>query len=153
MDPITAIVTALALGASTGIKDVASQAVKEAYTGLRNLIKNRFPAVSLEQLEQMPSSENLRSVVEKDLHAANAQNDTELAAKAQALLELIEQVAPQAAPAIGIDFHRVKAANIRLREIVASGAGVRVVDAEVIGDIEVSNVQAGVSRTDPTKKV
>ena len=42
MDPVTLIVTALAAGAGVGMKDTASAAVTDAYTGLKALVKRRF---------------------------------------------------------------------------------------------------------------
>ena len=42
MDPITLIVTALAAGAALGVSDTASSAVKDAYAGLKALVKKRF---------------------------------------------------------------------------------------------------------------
>ena len=42
MDPITLIVAALAAGAAAGLGDTASQAIKDAYAGLKGLIKRRF---------------------------------------------------------------------------------------------------------------
>jgi hypothetical protein len=150
MDPISAIVTALALGASAGLKDTASQAVKEAYSGLRDLLKSRFPAVNIEQLEQAPDSKNRRGVLTEELQRGDAQNEADLAAKAQELIDLIEHEAPHTAPAIGVTLEDVRAANIRLREIVASGGAVVVKGAIATGDIEISNVQAGIH--DPAKK-
>ena len=42
MDPITLIVTALAAGAALGITDTASSAIKDAYAGLKALVKKRL---------------------------------------------------------------------------------------------------------------
>ena len=42
MDPVTLILTALAAGAALGVKDTASAAVKDAYEGLKALVKKRF---------------------------------------------------------------------------------------------------------------
>lgn len=42
MEPIIVIVTALALGAAAGLKSTATQAVKDAYTGLKALILRNF---------------------------------------------------------------------------------------------------------------
>ena len=39
MDPITLIVTALAAGAAAGMRDTASSVVKDAYTGLKALVR------------------------------------------------------------------------------------------------------------------
>jgi hypothetical protein len=40
MDPITIIVTALALGAAAGLKPTAEQAVQDAYAGVKRLIQD-----------------------------------------------------------------------------------------------------------------
>jgi hypothetical protein len=37
--------------------------VKDAYTALKDLIKNRYQKVSIEQLEQAPESKRRRAVV------------------------------------------------------------------------------------------
>ena len=42
MDPITLIVTALAAGAALGVTDTASQTVKDAYAGLKALVRKRL---------------------------------------------------------------------------------------------------------------
>lgn len=42
MDPVTLIVAALVAGASAGLKDTATVAIKDAYAGLKSLIRHRF---------------------------------------------------------------------------------------------------------------
>ena len=42
MDPVSLVVAALVAGASTGVGETAAQAVKDAYAGLKGLIKRRF---------------------------------------------------------------------------------------------------------------
>ena len=90
-----------------------------------------------------------RDVVEQDLGKAGAAADSELVEAAQRLIELIQQQAPGAAAAIGVDLKDVEAANLRLRDIAASGTGVQVERGRFSGDIEISNVRAGVKRDDP----
>jgi hypothetical protein len=95
MEPIGAIALSLALGAgSIAGKEVVSAVVKDAYAALRSLIKNRYPKVSIEQLEQAPESKNRRAVVEEDLTTSGAGQDAELVAAARKLTELIQQQAP-----------------------------------------------------------
>jgi hypothetical protein len=63
MDPITVIVTALALGAAGALKDVSSQAIKDANGGLIALIQRKYaqvPAATLTQLEEKPESKSRR---------------------------------------------------------------------------------------------
>jgi hypothetical protein len=42
MDPISLIIAALGAGALAGAKDTAGTAVKDAYQGLKTLIKKKF---------------------------------------------------------------------------------------------------------------
>lgn len=152
MEPISAIALSLALGAAAiAGKEVVGALVKDAYTALKDLIKNRYPKVSLEPLEQVPGSKNRRAVVEEDLTASNAGQDRELVAAAHRLIELIQQHAPAAASAVGVDLKNVAAANLRLADIAASGTGVKVEGATITGDIDIHGVRAGEPSNSPTK--
>jgi hypothetical protein len=146
MDPISAVALSLALGAGSIVgKEVVSALVKDAYDGLKSLIKRRYPEVSVDSLEQAPDSKKRRAVVEEDLAASGAAQDSELLATAQKLIELIRQHAPNAAAATGVDLKDIEAANLRLADIVASGAGVKVEKAKLSGDVTISGVRAGLS--------
>jgi hypothetical protein len=143
MEPISAIVTALALGAAAAAKDIGGLAVKDAYTALKDLIVRRYPKVSVDVLAQAPESAQRRGVVEEDLQAAHAEADADLATLAKKLVVLIQQQAPTVATAIGIDLKDVEAVNLRLSDIVASGTGVKVEKSRFSGDIAISGVRAG----------
>jgi hypothetical protein len=69
MEPITAIATALALGAAAGLKGTTEQLIKDGYTTLKTVIKSTFPQVSasVDQLDHAPNSKARRAVVEEDL--------------------------------------------------------------------------------------
>ncbi len=145
MEPASAIALSLALGAgATAGKEAVSAVVKDTYAALKELIKSRYRKVSAEQLEQAPGSKNRRAVVEEDLAASGAGQDAELVAKARALVELVQQHAPAAAAAIGVDLKDVAAANLRLADIAASGTGVKVERGAFTGDIDIRGVRAGV---------
>ena len=49
MEPISLIIAALVAGATAATKDTAGQAVKDAYEGLKTLIKRKFEGDSLGQ--------------------------------------------------------------------------------------------------------
>ena len=150
MEPISAIALSLALGAGAAAgKALVSEVVKDSYAKLKALVKTRYPGVSVEPLEQAPDSKARRAVVEEDLGKAGAAEDSELAEAAQKLIDLIRQQMPGAAASIGVDLKDVEAANLRLRDIAASGTGVKVERGRFSGDIEISNVRAGVKRDDP----
>jgi hypothetical protein len=57
MEPISAIAISLALGAgATAGKEVVSALVKDAYGKLKELVRSRYPKVSVDHLEQAPES-------------------------------------------------------------------------------------------------
>ena len=90
MDPISLIVAALVAGAMAGMRDTAGQAVREAYTGLKGLIRRRFAGngeaeAALDQSERQPGSGQPQ--LAQYLRAAGAAGDEELIRAAQALLE------------------------------------------------------------------
>jgi hypothetical protein len=146
MEPISAIAISLALGAAaTAGTEVVKAVVKDAYDKLKELIRSRYPKVSLDQLEQAPESNSRRAVVEEDLSRAGAEKDAELVTAARTLMELIQQQAPGVAAAIGVDLKDVEAANLRLRDIAASGTGVKVEKGKFSGDIDIQRVRAGVA--------
>jgi hypothetical protein len=99
MDPVTLIVMALAAGAALGVKDTASQAVKDAYAGLKTLVKRRFAGraegeLVLAKHEQEP--ETWEKPLAAELTAAHAADDAELIAAAQALMRLADPAGSQA---------------------------------------------------------
>ena len=90
LDPISLIIAALAAGALTGMQDTAGQAVKDAYTGLKSLIRRRFAGnqeaeAALDQAERQPDPDQPQ--LAGHLRAAGAAHDEELVRAAQALLK------------------------------------------------------------------
>jgi hypothetical protein len=84
MDPITTALVA-ALG------NLAEPAVKDAYEGLKNLIKKKLgekhPVVeAVQNLEQKPGSNGRRETLGEEIHASPAARDAEILAAAQTLL-------------------------------------------------------------------
>jgi len=94
MDPVSLIVLALAAGASAGLKDTVSQAVQDAYGGLRALALRRLAgrqdgALILDRHEESPQVWALPLTGE--LTAAGAGRDGEMLRAAQALMSLLDQ--------------------------------------------------------------
>jgi hypothetical protein len=152
MEPISAVVISLALGASAiAGKEVVSAIIKDAYAFLKDLVRTRYPKVPIDQLEEAPGSKSRREVVEEDLTASGAGEDADLLNAAHKLAELIEQHMPSAAAAIGVDLKDVSAANLRLANIVALGTGVRVKGGKFTQDINIQGVRSGVPPSSPSK--
>lgn len=99
MDPITLIVTALAAGAALGLKDSASSAVKDAYAGLRALVRKKLAGrpdaeVVLARHEKAP--ETWQAPLMAELAESGADRDRDLEAAAQALMNLVDEAGARA---------------------------------------------------------
>jgi hypothetical protein len=92
MDPITLIVTALAAGAALGAQDTVSAMVKDAYAGLKTLVKKRLggrPGAELVLAKHEQAPETWQAPLMAELAEAGADGDRDLIAAAQALLDLV----------------------------------------------------------------
>jgi len=90
VDPVTLIVAALVAGAAAGAGDVATSAIKDAYAGLKDLIKNKFAGnvaaeAALEKHETSP--EAWEPALKAELVENGADQDEEILAAAKALLQ------------------------------------------------------------------
>lgn len=139
MDPVSLIVSALALGANAGVKEAFSEAGKDAYSALKRLIGKYSDVVdSVALLEQHPDSKAQLEVVAKELQRAAAGDDEVLRASALALIEAVRIKTPEMA--IGIDLEGVNLANVNLKDFtVKDGIGVRMRDS-VAADLNVENL-------------
>ena len=77
MDPVSIVAGALVAGAVAGTTNVASQAVMDAYAGLKRLIVRRFGsqadvADALARLEARPDSKGRRDVVQEEVEKYTA---------------------------------------------------------------------------------
>jgi hypothetical protein len=145
MDPVSLIVTALAAGATAGLKPAAEQAVKDAYAGIKTLIAGRYKSVTLTGLEGKPASETQQAAVKEGLTDAGAAQDKELLERAGALLDAVRQHSPQAGTAIGVNLNETKAAFLRAQKITAEGqqaTGLQAERAEFTGGIDLGEVHA-----------
>lgn len=99
MDPITLIVTALATGAALGITDTASSAVKDAYAGLKALVRKRLggrPDAELVLARHEEAPETWRAPLMAELDQAGADYDSGLVAAAEALMRLVDEAGARA---------------------------------------------------------
>ena len=142
------IVTALAAGATAGLKPMAEQVVKDAYEGLKALIKQKYQRVEVGVLETDPKSKGRQTVVEEELASAAAGQDEELLARAKALLEAVQQHAPGTAAELAVDLEDVKAAlSIEIENI--RGGGIRGRNWDTGGGIKISGVDLSREGLDP----
>jgi esterase/lipase superfamily enzyme len=148
MDALSAIMTAIISGVVASAKPTTEKAIAHLYDGLKALIQRKYNTVSLEAIEKKPDSEAKQASLREDLQEAKADQDNELLTQAQALLKAISEQPPQLAQAIGIKLEDVKAANVRLQEIIVSGeqaGGVHIKHGDIVGDIKISTVKVEAS--------
>jgi hypothetical protein len=150
MEPVSAIVLSLALGAKAAAgKALVGEIVKDAYAKVKSIISSRFSSVPISILETAPESETRRAVIAEDLTRLHADRDAELVTSAQKLIDLIQHHVPETAGAIGVNIRDVETANIRLGKIVSSGTGINIERTKATGDIIIEDVQAGVTGVPP----
>jgi SEFIR domain-containing protein len=142
MEPVSAIVGALSAGAAALTSGALSEAGKDAYKRLRDAILRVVSTADLEKLEQKPNSESRKGSLAEELAEAGKAEDAELVELAQHMITALKETS--AVDATGVSLEEVDAINIRLQRIVASGSGVLIKKAKASGDIEISDVSAGV---------
>ncbi|MDT3778280.1 hypothetical protein PJI16_12000 [Nitrospira sp. MA-1] len=95
-DPITLIVEVLVAGAKLVGEEVVSQAVIDAWNGLKKLIGSKYESnpnvgASLQILGTKPDSTDIQEAVEKALREAGVDYDEEIRAKTNELRIRLEQ--------------------------------------------------------------
>jgi hypothetical protein len=156
MDPITVtIVSALAAGAAAVAKDVATSAIKDAYTGLKQLITDRYQRAApfADAVEADPASKPEQTVLAKRLDQVGAARDDELKAAAQALLDAVAELRTNPEAAALFDFgvlHRAR--NVELEDIEALGTVFRAQEATLEGDFKAKGIRQKPSGGSAEKK-
>ncbi|MBG1266855.1 hypothetical protein [Nostoc sp. WHI] len=95
MEPISLIIAALGAGAIAATKDTAGTAVKDAYQGLKTLIKKKFESEPKAQMvleEHETDPETYNAPLKKKLAEAGVDQDAEIIKLAQ---ELLKQEKPE----------------------------------------------------------
>lgn len=94
MEPISLIITALGAGAIAATQETAGIAIKDAYEGLKTLIKQRFAAQGKEddsdivdKHEKKLDSEAVKALLKEELMSLRIDQDTEIIKLAQELLK------------------------------------------------------------------
>jgi hypothetical protein len=93
MEPISIIMAALAAGAAAGATEVASQAIKDAYEGLKALVLKRFegkPVAEAALIEYERDTDTWEKPLQKSLVEAGAEKEQEIVEAAQKVLQLVQ---------------------------------------------------------------
>jgi hypothetical protein len=144
---------ALAMGAAAGLKPTAEQAVKDAYNGLKQILIDRYKMsqTSLAQLEENPQSKARQSVVQESLKHDQVVGDEELLQQAKSVMQEVQHHDPATAEVVGVELEDIHAASLTIDEILSTGVGVRVKSADIEGDIHISKVRAGKTKSKSPK--
>jgi hypothetical protein len=93
MEPISLIITALTAGAVAAAKDTAEKGVKDAYDGLKALIKKRFADKGkaddsniIDKHEKKPDSKGVKALLEEELIDVEVDKDPEILKVAEELM-------------------------------------------------------------------
>lgn len=92
MDPVSIVLAALAAGATAAAKDTTSQAIKDAYSGLKSLLKQRFakkPQAEMALAEYEKDKDTWKKPLQKSLIEAEIDRDEAIMHQAQEILKLI----------------------------------------------------------------
>jgi len=143
MDPIGIIVSALASGAAAGLKPAAEKVIKDAYAGLKSMIRRKYNSVDLIPIEKKPESQSKRESVAEDLADAGASADQELLHLAKILIDAVAKHDNATAAEVGVDLEEVKAAYLNIKKVTSTGAGVKVKKGDFEGGIDIGEVSAG----------
>jgi hypothetical protein len=94
MDPISLIVGALAAGAATGLKDTAADGLKDAYVGLRELVRRRFagrPEAEMVLAKHAEAPEVWRAPLAAELETTRAGADETIITAAQKVMSIANE--------------------------------------------------------------
>lgn len=153
MDPVSiTIVSALSWTASLIAKEVAPQAVKDAYNGLKNLILGRIGGArpDLEAMEREPDSAAQRDKLARQIQSAAS--DEEIKRIATQLLDALDKLKDEPKARALIDFKKLRAArNFEISDISLAGPLLVADEATFEGDFSIKGVRQTPSDSDPRK--
>ena len=92
MDPVSLVLAALATGAIAATQDTASQAVKDAYAGLKALVKKCFekkPQAEMALAEYEKDPDTWQKPLQKSLVETGADQNEAVVRQAQQVLQLV----------------------------------------------------------------
>lgn len=117
MDPVSLIVAALAAGAVAGAQNTATEAVKDAYAGLKALVASRLRgqaagAMALDRHAARP--EQWGGALEAELVEVGAGEDPAVVAAAQRLMEVVDPAGAQSGKYL-VDLRGAQGVQVRDR--------------------------------------
>jgi hypothetical protein len=145
MEPVlTTVVTALVAGAAAKAKDIASEAVADAYNGLKAMVVRKLgKSGAVQSVEDNPGSEASRTALVEALATLDLERDRQLKGLAEQIVRALSDV--KAGPETGnIEIATIRGGvNVVVENLAATG---RIQLGPVVagtGDARVSGLSAG----------
>jgi hypothetical protein len=141
---IPTIIAALVAGSVAAAQDVASEAIKDAYSGLKALVLRCCGAAKdpVEAIEQDPQDEAEQKVLAKRLSKPEVSLTPEIVTAAQELLDRVDELRTQPAARALFDFDRLRVArNLKIADVESLGAIFIGRDVEVQGDLTIEKIR------------
>jgi len=138
---IVSLVGALAAGAVAAAKESASQAIKDAYRGIRKYLADRYTTVPMVELEKDPQSKGRRLVVQETFEKEQARIETDeaLPKLAATLIDSLKADAPEAAKQAGVVLEDIRAGiDVQIRRL-ATGTIVRNIETRT-GSVVIEDI-------------
>lgn len=142
MDPVSAIVAVVVAGATAGLKETASKAVKDSYEALKGFLASRLSSFGL--LEQNPKEAAFQQAAEIEIRSKGLEKEPDLAERVRALEAAIAQEPAEHLAAWGIDVSNIRAATDVIVKNLSALGPVQVRDIEArTGRVEVEGITTG----------
>ncbi len=139
MEPLTMLVSALVAGAVAATKDVTTQAVKDGYAALKNLMVRKFGSKgdvegAIQNVESKPDSSARHEVLKEELVESGAALDAELLEQARNFMALLKKHGMASGPSYQAELHG-EGAIAQGTGAVAAGKGGVAIGGSVQGNI------------------
>ena len=148
MEPIT---TAIVAAVGAGLAKVAETAILDAYNGVKSAIVKRFGADSklekaVKNVEDDPESAGYKMNLDEQLAKTGANKDPDILKAVKQLLDALEKLENQRPGATGVKLKEIEVAkSVTIRNLASTGTGVDLERAKIGGDLNISDVNAGVT--------
>lgn len=138
------VAMAVTAGATAIGKEVASSAVKDAYTALKAFLTSRIKRADMlvEDIESNPSSDLEQQLLEKNVEQSEHANDPEIADLAKQLIAAVESLKTDPRAQALFDFEKLRlAGDADFSDIETSGGVVRGDDVEIGGNLTAKGIR------------
>jgi len=144
MDPIIGpIVAALVAGATAAAKGLATDTIKDAYQGLKNLVKNRLGtrAEVVDRVDREPSDSVEHDALALYLKSSDLGSDEEIKEAVRKLFAALEELRGRPEAEAVFDLGRLTGKNVELSDSEFSETFFRAKEVELEGDFKARGIR------------